>query len=713
MDNVDQSDGQQNELSLDVEAPVEFLEYDENDSNLVDAFSRSEEGREELEKLARKVIRHFDLDWDSMDGYRKKWKEIVKLYEGKLPKKDWPWEHCANAHVPILLENIGRLASRLRAEMFGDFSNVVGVLPLGKDDEKIADILSAHDNWQFRNEIPDFPRQVDRAIMMFLFGDVVIESYRDESRDENRHEVLTPDEFVAPFTFVSTRPDMSDLPRYTRVRRLHEHDLEAMADTWANVDEVIKAGTTSWDAGPEMPTREAVAEHQKQDIPSEEGVYVILDYKGWLRLPQQDKSRWCRVIVDHATHKVLWLGFYDEVDWRDQKRFERESAEMASFMQQLGAYEAQRDQVALDNKMSIVALEESKRAGLPAPESDLIRAEMPPEIGPEPLPPEWSDGGYADPKPPKRVPISMLAHGVCLENLVGTVGLGVGEVLADYTKAANTALSQFTDAATLANAPAFLTTFNLKNHKWRPGYFTKVDGMAGGELAKNIFPLQTSPGNTQLLDLVDRFQAYGQSAAQAPDVLSGDPGKSGETFRGISARIEQATKNLSVYASRLSVVFEQVYINNARLNAIFMPIDRLVVLMNDRALEWQELHVGRALYQRDYKVEFRADMKFTSEAQRIEEANQLIGLPQVVPALQSNFAFQYEALKTMLAARGEWGLIKDLGPKPPPPIEFGAPSGHTPEAQAMIAQQQAAAQQTQGPPPGQAAPPRQGQGPPS
>jgi hypothetical protein len=692
----------------ETEEPVDVLEYDENDSNLAESFSRSEEGREELRKLAARVLRDFDSDWESMDGYRKKWKEIIRLYEGKLPKKDFPWEGCAAAHVPILLENIGRLASRMRAEIFGDFTNVVGVLPVGKDDEEIADVISAHDNWQFRNEIPDFPRQMDRAILMFLLGDVVIESYRDELRDENRHETLTPDEFIAPFAFVTTRPDMSDLPRYTRIRRYHEHDLEAMGETWFEVEKVIERGATSWDDGPEMPTREAVAEHQKQDIPGEEGVFVILDYKGWLKLPGQETHRWCRVLVDRASQHVLWLGFYDEVDWRDQKRYEREKAEMESYLGQLGAYEMAKDQLVIENKMSIVALEESQRAGVAPNEADLMRAEMPPEPPMEPIPPEWSDGGYADPKPPRRVPISMLAHAVCLENLVGSVGLGVGEVLADYTKAANTALSQFTDSATLANAPAFLTTFNLKNHKWRPGQFTKVDGMAGGELQKNILPIRTEPGNPQLLELVDRFQAYGQSAAQAPDVLSGESGKSGETFRGISARIEQATKNLTVYAARFCVAVQQMYVNNARLNSIFLPVQRLVELMDDRAGQWRALPVGRALYQRDYRVEIRADLKFTAEAQRIEEANQLIGLPQAVPALQQNLAFQYETLKAALAARGEWGLIQALGMKPPPPMEFGMPSGHTPEAQQMMAQQPPPPQG----PPGQAAPPRQGQAPP-
>src|SRR6185436_8615525 len=114
-------------------------------------------------------------------------------------------------------------------------------------------------------------------------------------------------------------------------------------------------------------------------------------------------------------------------------------------------------------------------------------------------------------------------------------------------RAANIALSQFTDSATLANIWSIITTDIEFEDEFEisPGHHNKAIGVSAEQLHKSIYELKPSQANPQLMDLVSFMTEFGQSAAQAPQVLSGEPGKSGETYRGIATRIEQATKQLS------------------------------------------------------------------------------------------------------------------------------------------------------------------------
>jgi len=133
--------------------------------------------------------------------------------------------------------------------------------------------------------------------------------------------------------------------------------------------------------------------------------------------------------------------------------------------------------------------------------------------------------------------------------------------------------------------------------------------------------------------------------------------------------------------------------------------------------------VGKALYQRDYRVELRADLRFTSDAQRVQEADEALSLAVTVPALANNLSFWWQACKNCLEARNQWELLQRLGPEPPAPVFFGGPTpmpgmGVIPGA--PMGQQapqpgqagQAGQAGSQGPQGTEARPPPQGGGPP-
>lgn len=663
--------------------------YDEEEANLVPSFEGHPDGEEALKTIARDVRENFDADWESAEEYRNRVADDWRIFSGDLPGKSWPWKNCANAHVPIMIENVSRNSMRMYGELFGDWSNVFGVAPIGTtpESEQEAEVLSLHGNWQIRTQIPDFKRQMERAILAnYTIGDFTIHSFFDEDEQCNRHELLTPDEFVIPYVHVTTDPNYADVPRMTRIMMMYRHQLEARKETWSNVEKVLKNAPPSWDDEPDQPLARTVAEVQGNE-PNEDdkgAPYKILLQEGWMELPNADRQRYVQVTLDYTSKEILKLAIHEKADWRDLERFNRQAAEATQFREMQQSH------------LEAMQLHEQTQQGLQMRmmtgdvgplQAQQAQQSLEQETPMAPPPPDWMvdpEDPTETPEPARTVPIRLFTHGVCIESLMGSLGFGYGRIQADYNRAANTALSQFTDAATLANAWGILVAggMEIPNFEWRPGMVIPVPGVTAQDMQTGIRELKPGQANNQLLDSVKLFQAFGQSSMQAPDVLSGSPGKSGETFRGISARIEQATKQLSVVTRKFGDVLENVLKNNAELNSQFLSDDEIINISDQRPAP-RQIRVSRRLYQRDYKVEIRADMRFATQPQRISEADEIVQMAMQNPLLQQNPRFLWMATKKALEARGRHDMVAMMGeppppPQPPPPPGMGPPPGMAP-----------------------------------
>jgi hypothetical protein len=655
----------------------EFI-YDENAINMVVDFVVHKKGREALKEIAEQVLSDFDSAWDASEEYRERAAHSYKLFTGDLPPKNFPFKDSSNAHVPILLENGSRLVFRIASELFGDWSTTYGFTPIGPDDEATADVLTKHGNWQIRNKIVDFRRQMMRALTFYIVnGDVTALSKFDPMERRNRHDVLTVDEFVVPFSMASATPDYSDIPYKMQVLRYYRHELQRMRGIWQNVDDVLERKSPDWDTDPEPVLRNANAEvtHLEQETDSRYTPYKLIQYEGWVSLlPDQLDDRYVKVVVDTTTRLVLHLSIHEEEDWQDRARFDQEMAELIAYRESNKVYgtvitqmEQQETELTATTQAETAGTYEKAEAlaGL-----DQLRRNP---IPPPPIPPQWMVDPYDDtelPRPPERKPINMYSHGVCIEPLTGVVGIGYGRILTDLNVAANVAMSQFTDSATLNNAWGMLVSeeFDVGNQLTiTPGGFTKIKGLSSAELKNAIMELRPTPANPQLIEVVRMAREMAQDTCQAPDVLSGAAGKSGETYRGHSARIEQATLQLGVVARNFANFFEQVLKNNAKLNSIYLPDEEIVNISVQPGTPSEQLVVRREMYKKNYQIEVRSDLKFTSMAQRIAEADEVLAMIMNNPILISNTALVYEATKNCLSARGRADMVALLGPVPPPP----------------------------------------------
>jgi hypothetical protein len=675
----EENEAREVDLEGEEEKKVDLTAFDRDAPNLVEFFDESEEGKKFLEDLGRQVVDDFDRAWDSGETYRAKREENYRILTGFLQAKQFPFDGCANAHAPLMLERILRVSSNLFAEIFASNETVFNVAPTGPDDDMAAMILTRHGNWQIKNQMPDFLRQQHRGLLEFsAVGSVFCHSYYDSTYGRNKHDILTCEEFVIPYVWTTVEPDLCDVPYKIKILRKYRHELEALSEEWENVEKVLEGEPPPQNEDPDMVVRETAAQHEGI-LPADDdprAPFKFYQYDGWCKFPQTDKQRPVTIIVDNRTQAVLKLTIREEEDWRDKARYNRELMDWQQWTadyqahQQLQAQELQiRQRLAMPD--------------IPPDESELLLSQleayrMPP---PEPLPwmktPEHATRG---PDPIKRVPMEMYSHGVCIENPNGSMGLSYGTILADENRMADEALNRFYDAATLANCYSLMIPESLNIEggtiPFGPGKVTRVRGVSGTDLRQSLVELRPSPANTQLVDMARMAHDWGDGVTVA-GIVAGEPGKSGETYRGVSMRLERATKQLSVAGMKYLDFLTNILRNNAKLNALFLPDNEVVEVVNDLGIKDLAV-VGKKLYERDYKVTFTADVRFASQAQKISEADEVVQMVGSLPPLQSNPGFVYAAIKDALIARGKHHLVPLLGPPPPPPQ---VPMGTQPQQQ--------------------------------
>lgn len=642
-------------------------DYGDDDSpNLVPVFMGSEDGRKSLQKIRADILRKFESDFEGSERYRQRVADDHKILYGELPPKEYPWRDCANAHVPSTLEKVTRLSARASAEIFDDWSNVFGVMPVGPGDEEVAQSLSLHGNWQIREKMLDFPREMDRGLLTFFMdGDVTSHTYQDKRRRAPKVEVLTPDEFVVPYAFKTTALDYSDLPHYTKIFRKYRHEMEAMRGEWYDVDAVLDGRKPSFDDDPDDTMRKAREEVEgiEQPTDGESAPYKLLHHEGWMQLPGRPEQRWCQAILDPTSKALLCLTIHERENWQDRQRHEQQQAEFQTYQQGMANHvqasqQAEQAQAAHDQAVPHMA---PQQAQIAAQQLQGILQSVPPP----PTPPPWLQDGQAGPEPVRRDPIYQFKHGVCIESLVGNLGLSFGRILADLNRAQNVVLNQYIDAGSLANGGILLTTEAFEEDspiEWGPGKIVKVPGIPQGQIQANVLPLQFPGANSEYLKLVEMFDGMQEAAVQAPAVLSGEPGKSGETYRGISSRIEQATRQLSVASRNFCRWLKGILMDIAALNAVFLDDNEIASVVHNG--QPMQVPVTRKMYERNYQITINSDLRFASQTQRIAEADELVAMPKAVPALQANLVFQWVAAEKALIARGRQDMIPYLGQKP-------------------------------------------------
>lgn len=678
------------EHQLDPEKPEDTpFSFNEEAPNLIPEFEAHPEGQAWLKKTVMECSDEFRKSWDKNEGYRQKVAESWRVLYCDLPPKNKPYENCANAAIPLALQNIVRYTNKIHSELFGDWSNVFNFLPTNPKADAIAPIVSEHSNWQINHKIVGFKRQQHRGVLIFaVAGDVVCHSYYDPTTKRNCHEILTCDDFVTPYTHVSTSSDFSDVPWVARRIPFFKTKLKSMKGVWSNVDKVIAQTAPEYSNGQvSTELRDAVSDFLKEDpFGQRAGEYEIIHYEGWLTLPGQDRDRYCQLIFDINTLAPLKLSIHERETYQERYRFQYESNEAQQYAQAKQEYEqymsGKQQQMMMLSQQIMTTPQDSPEVGPLAQQFQQLQGTPDPQ---PPVPPTWMKIDGQQPEPMAKEPIHMFSHGVCLEPMLGNLGIGIGRIDSQLNLATNTVWSQFLDAATLGNGKTFITAGNVdfrSPFKIGPGVFNKAKNVMPSDLQNAFYELDFGQANPQLMQAAESLMGFGEQASSTPDLMSGAPGKSGETARGIQARLEQINSMIAVPAMKYADFVIQIMKNNCKLNAIYM--DEYEIFYTNRFDDNLEMmgadlvKVAREFYDNEFEIELESDMQFKSRSQKVSEADEIVQLPNVMPDLfQMNFAFKYQAIKEALKARGLFRFARKLlGPAPPPPVNtFGLPIG--------------------------------------
>ncbi len=671
-------------------AEEEGLVIDPDSPNLVVDLEASDEGQKFLKRLVQEVHDEFMQAWDKNSAYREKVAEAWRVLFCDLPPKSKPFENCANAAIPLALQNIVRLTNKMTTEVFGDWSEVYNFVPTNPQGESAAAICSQHSNWQIRARMPGFKRQMKRAILIFaVAGDVAAHSYYDPITRRNVHDVLTCDDFVVPYTHVSVNPDFSDVPWIARRFPYSKTRLKQMGKRakWANTDKVVAYDAPEYTNGQaETTLRDTVANFTGEDpFGQKKGEYEIIQWEGWMELPGMDAELYCQLIFDLCSKVPLKLSVHMKEPYDERARFELQTQELQQFQQQ----SMQLQQATQQKEMAVANLlgqaqqlpQDSPEVGGLIQQAQMAQSQP---LPPPPVPPSWMADGQMEPLPPEKEPVYMFSHGVCLEPILGNLGVGLGRIDGQLNIAANTVWSMFFDASALGNGKTFITASNVdfaSPFKIGPGVINKAKNIMPSDLANGIMPLDFGAANPQLIEAADRMMQFGEQAASTPDIMSGAEGKSGETARGQQGRIEQMNTMMRVPTMAFADFAIQVMKNNCKLNAVFCSEEELFYVNrynDDLKLGGSQLiRAARAMYDNEYEIELQSDLQFRSRAQKVSEADEIVQLPNAMPDLAYNYAFKYYAIRESLKARGMYKIARDLlGPPPPPPQNtFGLPPG--------------------------------------
>lgn len=672
------------------EAQEQPLVINPDSPNLVPELEATDEGAKFLKNLVMEIHDEFMQAWDKNSAYREKVAEAWRVLFCDLPPKSKPFENCANAAIPLALQNVVRLTNKMNTEVFGDWSAPFNFVPTNPQSEAVAPICTQHSNWQIRQKMKGFKRQMKRGILNFaVAGDVACHSYYDPVTRKNVHDVLTCDDYVTPFAHVSVEPDFSDVPWIARRFPYYKTRLKQMGRRagWANVDKVTKYDAPEYTNGQaETTLRDTVAEFMGEDpFGQKKGEYEIIHYEGWMELPGQKEELYCQLIFDLCSKIPLKLTVHMRVPYDERARFEMQSQELQQFQQQnmqLEQMTMQRDMMVGNLMQQAQSLpQDSADIGGIVQQAQMVQAQP---LPPPPVPPSWMADGQMEPLPPRKEPILMFAHGVCLEPMLGNMGIGLGRIDGQLNIAANTVWSMFFDASALGNGKTFITASNVdfqSPFRIGPGVINKAKNIMPSDLANGIMPLDFGQANPQLIEAADRMMMFGEQAMGTSEILAGAPGKSGETARGFQGRAEQANSMIKVPTAAFADFVIQVMQNNCKLNAVFCQEEELFYVNRyneDLQAGGSELiRAARSMYDNPFEIELEADLQFRSRAEKVSEADEIVQLPNAMQELAWNYALKYEAIYRSLVARGMRKMARTLlGPRPPlPQNTFGLPPG--------------------------------------
>lgn len=192
---------------------------------------------DELRIIGSEVCKGFDVDWDSMEDWRKDIEEGRELIKPPQGSRSEPWEGAANFKTPILMEARLKFGDRATQELLKT-NDLVSFDIVGKDSEekeKRVERVTATMNWQLTTENESWVEEQDKLLYdVSTEGSLFKKSYFDPVLGHNVSEIIR----FPYFAVHQESSTLADAPRFTHRLFYEDRRIASLkaAGVWKDVE---------------------------------------------------------------------------------------------------------------------------------------------------------------------------------------------------------------------------------------------------------------------------------------------------------------------------------------------------------------------------------------------------------------------------------------------------------------------------------------------
>jgi hypothetical protein len=608
------------------------------DHNLVPLLEADKDGKEWLEKRAKKQVDEYESDVQSAKGYYENLEIATQLYLGKCSLfEDGPAEGERKPCLPILAKIVNRIYARVVGMILKTEPIAV---PTGDEDNERAIRISQHIAWEKRSKHPDWaPSMSASALQWVLYGSMFRYTGWDPLENKKAIEWISSTDFVMPYTDNDPDPRLSNVERATRVSRLPKWKIKRLgkAGHFHGVDKMFgkNAEKKPTPAPPKSdPLSKAIIEFQGVEPQTDKKgtSYEFLTRYSWEELPGDEEHgpRRLAMTLEKSTKRVVRIVIMEEEDKLDRVRYDNEV--------RLKGFEAQR--MGMDPAMAMTEI-----------------------------------------APVATRPVYPIIHYKFHPNPEGIYGLGVWAFTSNLNELANELAGEDIVGQRIANVSGStgfmsndLQEDNKGEVKLKYGMFTGVNA-SGDQLQSSIMPLNFERPKGNILGWIDKVDQEAQAVMSSSDYQSGLPGPSHETAAAAKLRVSEGMNNITAALEAFLVPLTLEYKNYARLNALYMSEEEFFMVVepnpeNPTSSKPRMVKIGRNDYEADYDITFSADARFEVDpgigASAIQAYQMIMADPDLAGEQNLKMAARKKALRALKSPELAMMLPDEVPPPPPP-----------------------------------------------
>jgi len=158
---------------------------------------------EVLKKIGTQLKNWFDADEDSRRPWKERSEQYLRLATQVVEKKSYPWPDSANVKFPLLTTAAMQFQARAYPALVPS-TDLVTAKVIGKDQDGqkagSAERIGRHMSYQLLYEMDNWEEDMDKLCLMLpIVGCVFKKSYYDPEKNQNRSDLVLPQDFVIDY----------------------------------------------------------------------------------------------------------------------------------------------------------------------------------------------------------------------------------------------------------------------------------------------------------------------------------------------------------------------------------------------------------------------------------------------------------------------------------------------------------------------------------